>query len=154
MSQSRRHSLVFRSASLEILEERALLSALAAVDHSHLAPTAVRELRPLIMTPVSSTRTTALGHAHTFLVRIKTGDSPGPLVSPPPGALTPAQTRHIYSFDQISNLGSGQTIAIVDAYSDPDIFKDADTFDKQFMTTLTGSTTYYSAYGASHSWLT
>ena len=68
--------------------------------------------------------------------------------------LTPAQIRHIYSLDQISNLGHGQTIAIVDAYDDPNIFSDADTFDNQFMTTLTGSTSYYAAYGASSTWLT
>jgi subtilase family serine protease len=68
--------------------------------------------------------------------------------------LTPAQTRHIYGIDQVSNLGSAQTIAIVDAYDDPNIFNDADVFDQQFMTTLGGSTSYYDAYGASSTWLT
>jgi subtilase family serine protease len=74
--------------------------------------------------------------------------------SPPASALTPAQTRHIYAQDQIANLGQGQTIAIVDAFDDPNIFSDADVFDQTFKTTLTGSTSYYSAYGASSSWLT
>ena len=68
--------------------------------------------------------------------------------------MTPAETRHVYSIDQISNLGSGQTIAIVDAYNDPNIASDADVFDKQFMTTLSGTTSYYTAYGASSTWLT
>ena len=73
---------------------------------------------------------------------------------PPSSALTPAQARHIYGFDQITNLGAGQTIAIVDAYDDPNIAADADAFDKQFMTTLGGSTSLYTAYGASSTWLT
>jgi subtilase family serine protease len=73
---------------------------------------------------------------------------------PSPGALTPAQVRHIYSIDQISNLGQNQTIAIVDAYDDPNIFNDADVFDHAVMTTLGGSTSYYTAYGASSTWLT
>lgn len=74
--------------------------------------------------------------------------------NPPTSALTPAQVRHIYGFDQVANLGEGQTIAIVDAYDDPTIFADADYFDQAFKTTLNGSTTYYSAYGASSTWLT
>ena len=78
----------------------------------------------------------------------------GQTLSPPPGALTPAETRHIYAVDPISDLGSGQTIAIVDAYDDPNIMSDADVFDNQFMTTLGGSTSYLSAYGAASTWLT
>ena len=68
--------------------------------------------------------------------------------------MTPAETRHIYSLDQISNLGTGQTIAIVDAYSDPYITSDADVFDKAVMTTIGGTTSYYTAYGPSSTWLT
>jgi hypothetical protein len=74
--------------------------------------------------------------------------------SPPSGALTPAETRSIYSFTGISNVGAGQTIANVDSYNDPNIFSDANTFDKQFATTLSGGESYYSAYGDSSSWLT
>lgn len=73
---------------------------------------------------------------------------------PPATALTPPELRNIYSIDAISDLGAGQTIAIVDAYNDPNILSDADTFDKQFTTTLGGSTTLYTAYGASSTWLT
>src|SRR5204863_348021 len=58
-----------------------------------------------------------------------------PLSSPASSSLTPAQVRHVYGFDQVSNLGEGQTIAIVDAYDDPNVFADADTFSKQFATT-------------------
>ena len=51
---------------------------------------------------------------------------------------TPSQIRKAYGFDQLSlsgNVaadGSGQTIAIVDAYNDPNISADLNTFDNQF----------------------
>jgi subtilase family serine protease len=55
--------------------------------------------------------------------------------------MTPAQIRHAYNIDRVqfsSNGktvtadGSGQTIAIVDAYTDPTIVQDLKTFDKTF----------------------
>ncbi len=107
-----------------------------------------------MIVPVSSSNPVP-GQEHTFLEKVvNIGEIPFTGGGPPTYALTPAQIRHIYSIDQISNLGQGQTIAIVDAYDDPNIFIDADTFDNQFMTTLNGSTSYYRAYGASSSWLT
>ncbi|HMC63694.1 MAG TPA: S53 family peptidase [Gemmataceae bacterium] len=54
---------------------------------------------------------------------------------------TPAQIRHAYGFDQITfqasgqtyqGNGSGQTIAIVDAYDDPNILSDLRYFDRTF----------------------
>jgi subtilase family serine protease len=50
---------------------------------------------------------------------------------------TPAQIKKAYGFDQISfgNVaadGKGQTIAIVDAYNDPNILADLKVFDMQF----------------------
>ena len=57
----------------------------------------------------------------------------------PATPLTPAQVRHAYGFDQVSfsggtvaGDGTGQTIAIVDAYDDPNIAGDLQTFDSQF----------------------
>jgi subtilase family serine protease len=47
-------------------------------------------------------------------------------------AYTPAQIRHAYSFDQVPLDGSGQTIAIVDAYDDPNLVGDLITFDRTF----------------------
>ena len=35
-----------------------------------------------------------------------------------PSTLSPGQVRHAYGFDQLAYDGSGQTIAIVDAYYD------------------------------------
>jgi subtilase family serine protease len=45
---------------------------------------------------------------------------------------TPGQVRHAYGFDQVANSGAGQTIAIVDAYDDPNIGSDLAHFDAQF----------------------
>jgi subtilase family serine protease len=58
-----------------------------------------------------------------------------------PAVLTPAQVRHAYAVDQANYLvngrpvtgdGSGQTIAIVDAYNDPYVSRDLQTFDRQY----------------------
>ncbi|MGO9921838.1 MAG: S8 family serine peptidase, partial [Isosphaeraceae bacterium] len=49
--------------------------------------------------------------------------------------------------------GTGQTIAIVDAYDDPDIFQAVDTFDSQFGLTGSGPT-LYAQYGPASSFLT
>src|SRR5256885_4676360 len=46
--------------------------------------------------------------------------------------LTPAQIKKAYGFDQLSGDGSGQTIAIVDAYNDPNILNDLKKFSSQF----------------------
>jgi subtilase family serine protease len=45
---------------------------------------------------------------------------------------TPAQIRTAYQFNQTSYTGAGQTIAIVDAYSNPNISADLATFDRQW----------------------
>ena len=52
--------------------------------------------------------------------------------TPPSGSFTPAQIQQAYEFNQVSYNGSGETIAIVDAYNDPDIRSDLNTFDTQF----------------------
>jgi hypothetical protein len=57
-----------------------------------------------------------------------------------PGGYSPAQIRTVYGFDQTYVYGSGttladgagQTIAIVDAYSDPNLVADLQFFDKTF----------------------
>src|SRR4051812_30359604 len=45
---------------------------------------------------------------------------------------TPAQIRKAYGFDKVGLDGSGQTIAIVDAYNDPNIVSDVATFSSEF----------------------
>ena len=55
----------------------------------------------------------------------------------PAGGYTPAQLQQAYGFTSITfngvtGTGSGETIAIVDAYDDPNIQADLNTFDTQF----------------------
>ena len=63
--------------------------------------------------------------------------TPSSSSSPPAAALTPCQIRTAYGINSIS-LGSttgnglGQTIAIVNAYNDPNIISDANAFSSQF----------------------
>ncbi len=105
-------------------------------------------------------RSEARTFAHPLLIRKHLPIQPfghgggGGGSGPPSTALTPAEVRNIYGFNQITDLGAGQTIAIVDAYNDPNIFSDANVFDQQFPTTIGGTESYYTAYGASTSWLT
>jgi subtilase family serine protease len=55
-----------------------------------------------------------------------------------PAALTPAQVRQAYGFNQVAAInsttlnGAGQTIAIVDAYNDPYALSDLQKFDRQY----------------------
>jgi subtilase family serine protease len=49
-----------------------------------------------------------------------------------PLGLMPAQVRHFYGFDQISNGGDGQIIGIIDAYDDPHAEADLGVFSTQF----------------------
>jgi subtilase family serine protease len=54
------------------------------------------------------------------------------LTSPPSSAFQPPQIRHAYGFDLVSNQGAGQTIALVDAYDDPNAESDLAVFSQQF----------------------
>jgi hypothetical protein len=45
---------------------------------------------------------------------------------------TPAEVRHAYGVDQLSQNGAGQTIAIVDAFDAPNIANDLAVFDQSF----------------------
>ncbi len=63
--------------------------------------------------------------------------SPAASTSALPAGLSPAQVRAVYSFNNISfsgvtGDGKGTTIAIVDAYNDPNIVSDLKKFDKTF----------------------
>jgi subtilase family serine protease len=55
----------------------------------------------------------------------------GAAASGPAGGLTPAQLASAYAYS-LQAGGSGQTIAIVDAYDDPNIEKDLGEFDSQY----------------------
>lgn len=49
-----------------------------------------------------------------------------------PSGILPRQFRAAYGFNRISNLGAGQTIALVDAYDDPNIASDLAHYAAQF----------------------
>ena len=68
-------------------------------------------------------------------------------------AYSPAQIRDAYGVNSLSLDGTGQTIAIVDAYDDPDIFQAVDDYDSQFSLTDSGPS-LYDQYGPAASFLT
>ena len=68
-------------------------------------------------------------------------------------AYTPAQIRAAYGISALAIDGTGQTIAIVDAYDDPSIDQALDAFDSKFGLTASGPT-LYQQYGRAASFLT
>jgi hypothetical protein len=68
-------------------------------------------------------------------------------------AYSPAQIQNAYGLIALPLDGTGQTIAIVDAYDDPSIYQAVDAFDGQFGLTASGAT-LYQQYGPSSSFLT
>jgi Dockerin type I domain/Bacterial Ig-like domain len=72
--------------------------------------------------------------SHPTLVLHRGSDGSVPFATSSPNGLTPTQIRHAYGFDQIliggvQGDGTGQTIAIIDAYDDPTIVSDLHNFD-------------------------
>jgi hypothetical protein len=73
----------------------------------------------------------------TFVVTGHAASGIKPAVSPGVAPIDPAQMDAAYGVNAISfngavGNGAGQTIAIVDAYNDPNIISDASSFDSQF----------------------
>ena len=68
-------------------------------------------------------------------------------------AYTPAQIREAYGINNLAQDGTGQTIAIVDAYDDPNILQSVDAFDTQFGLAVAGPS-LYDQYGPAASFLT
>jgi subtilase family serine protease len=65
------------------------------------------------------------------------GETLAPFSSSAPSGYTPAQVRHAYGIDNIkfgsvTGDGTGQTIAIIDPYDDPNAAADLQAFDQQF----------------------
>ncbi|MBI1916026.1 MAG: S53 family peptidase [Planctomycetes bacterium] len=81
---------------------------------SQAGPAAVPEAAP------------AVGGTAEPLLHVKAQSSTGP------NGYSRDQIRHAYHLDQISADGTGQTIAIVDAYNAPKILSDVRTFNTQF----------------------
>src|SRR6266852_3276691 len=77
--------------------------------------------------------------AHPMIVPFHLVGGAGALSSPGPTGYSPAQLQHAYGFDKITfnngavaGDGAGTTIAIVDAYDDPNIDNDLQQFDAAF----------------------
>jgi hypothetical protein len=95
--------------------------------------------------------------ASTILVEPNLTASPL-VTSTVPYGYTPSQIKAAYGFSSSSTAGAGETIAIVDAYNDPNIASDLAAFDKQFglsapaslkIASETGSTTQLPSTNAS-----
>jgi subtilase family serine protease len=71
---------------------------------------------------------------------------------PADAAYTPDQIRSAYGVNDLTLDGTGQTIAIVDAYENPAIYQALDAFDAQFGATVSGPT-LYAQYGPASSFL-
>ena len=78
-----------------------------------------------------------VGFAASTILRSHAGDSAVAMATSGPTGYTPAQIRHAYGFDSVSFSGTaangaGTTIAIVDAYDNPNVANDLKQFDLQF----------------------
>src|SRR5262249_45953037 len=92
--------------------------------------------RPRLALEVLETRE-LLTVFHPVHLAFNTADGIQPLGTAGPSGYTPAQVRHGYGFDSIGfngvvGDGSGETIAIVDAFDNPNIANDLHQFDVQF----------------------
>ena len=117
-----------RSLRIEPLERRTMLNAVAVFDHIlyHPNPLASSGATLVASSPL-------LGHPSPLG---SSGVTPA-ASSPPSTAFTPSQIQTAYGISAISlgsvaGTGSGQTIAIVDAYEDPNIVGDTAAFSTQF----------------------
>ena len=78
----------------------------------------------LVRTQVPATEANAQG-VTPFTLRAGAADAG------PGGGLTPAELGSAYGYDPLAG-GTGQTVAIVDAFDDPSIASDLETFDAQY----------------------
>jgi hypothetical protein len=109
------HRQICRRLVLEPLEERALLSATAQFHH-------------IVFSPSSNSTATGLNSSAAIISSLANLGT----TSPSSSAFTPQQIRAAYGIDLLSATGAGQTIAIIDAYHDPNIISDLHQFDLQF----------------------
>jgi subtilase family serine protease len=69
----------------------------------------------------------------------------------PANGYTPSQIAAAYGFNQLTDNGAGTTIAIVDAYNDPDLSSDLKTFDSEYSLAAPPSFTQLSQTGGAGS---
>ena len=92
--------------------------------HAQLVLTMLPHIDPNGENPITFMR--------THYVLQPTGITDTTLPTPPSSAFTPAQVRHAYGFDKLTNQGQGQVIGIVDAYDDANIESDLGVFSAKF----------------------
>jgi subtilase family serine protease len=68
-------------------------------------------------------------HCHAL---VQTDEHGNPQASTSPTGLSPATIKSVYGYTTSSTAGAGKTIAIVDAYNDPNAESDLATFSSQF----------------------
>jgi subtilase family serine protease len=68
-------------------------------------------------------------HCHALVVTDAHGN---PLAATSPSGLSPATIKSVYSYTTSATAGAGQTIAIVDAYDDPNAESDLAVFNSQY----------------------
>jgi hypothetical protein len=95
------------------------------------SPGPERQRRRLFLEPLESRDLPSAGVFQPLYVLLPQGGAT-PFGSPGPTGTTPAQIRQAYGFNQISADGSGTTIAIVDAFDDPNVAGDLQQFDAKF----------------------
>ncbi len=110
--------------------------------HRRASTWQARPCRRLRFEPLESRHLLSLsvaGYAVPDYVAYGAADGVAPLATAGPTGYTPAQIRQAYGFNNITfnhgtvaGDGSGTTIAIVDAYDDPNIANDLHQFDLQF----------------------
>ncbi len=83
------------------------------------------------------------------LTTISSSGKVTPLAGAGPTGYTPTQIRQAYGLNQVSGDGSGTTIAIVDAYNDPNIAGDLAQFDSAFNLTAPPKFTVVNQTGGS-----
>src|SRR5579884_443769 len=125
-SHSRRASLIAAAGGpvVEPLEGRVLLSGVPAAPHAYsnlMAYPAIEDFTPANAGSGGSASPSGV-------------TNPTPI----PGTLSPSQVQQAYGITNVllpngsAATGAGETIAIVDAYDDPNIQSDLHTFDQQY----------------------
>ncbi len=83
-------------------------------------------------TPLADQHSMVVDHANGRAYRVAHNSHAGRYASTSPTGLSPATIKSAYSFTTSSTAGAGKTIAIVDAYDDPNAESDLNVFSSQY----------------------
>ena len=82
--------------------------------------------------PKADQHSWVLDHANGKAYRVANNSHVGNYASTSPTGLSPATIKSVYSFSTSRTAGAGKTIAIVDAYDDPNAESDLNVFSSQY----------------------